>query len=1034
MLTTGFSLSSHHIKLAMILPTLDFPKGHFMKNKSTLFSKSQNIISVLVLQILMFFSFNVMGQVTGTVTDAETGEPLIGANITFTNQETIGTVSDFDGTYAINAQKGDSLSISYTGYATQNILVGDDTVIDITLYSGEFMDEVVVIGYGAVRKEDLTGTVTKVDESQFNRGAITSPESLLTGKVAGLQISSNGEPGGANRIRLRGGTSLGGGGKNDPLIVIDGVPLDIDVGNLQGNRNPLNFVNPSDVASMTVLKDASAAAIYGTRAANGVIIITTKTGQAGKLKVNYSGNANVATLSGSVPVLSPNNFRNAISAKEPGFFDSLGEVNTDWVDEVTDMAWGTEHNISLSGGTKKSRYRISGAYQKTDGVLRTSSNQNTSIAANLSTKLFNDKLSVNFKTKNGFTQDQFAPNVMGAALGFDPTRPVRAEGFEEFGGFWQWSSGGLAPTNPVSIIEQTDNNGSSFRSLNNLTLEYELPFVKGLSITSNTAYDYIKGEKQDLNTPFLRGGSFPIGGTLFLEDIRNYTATIETFGTYKTRLEGMQTDLTVTAGHSWQEFDRENYWEQGNTLELVGDEYVYTNDILADSSLRTSRVASFFARTILSTQDKYLLTLSVRTDGSSRFGPSNRWGLFSAAAFGWRILEEPFAAGLKNTFTNLKLRVGWGITGNQEIGDYLFNTFYDLGAPDVTYQFGDEYVQTLRGTGVDPDIKWETTSSFNIGLDFGFFDNRLSGALEFYQKNTSDLLLRIPVAAFTNLSDRILTNVAELENRGVELELTGIVLDRDEWDVSLGFNAAYNANEITRLDNSIDQGTIIPQGGISGDVGQTIQVLRVGNSIETFYTYRHKIVNGQPLNDTEDHNGDGLIDALDMYEDINGDGLINENDLVTGEAAAPDLTFGLTTNIRYKKFDLAATFRANIGNYVYDNVASSTGFFDRLRGDFAENNNVHESAFENDFFNRQLLSDIYIKNASFLKLDNITLGYNFDANKVFNSLRVFTTIQNVFVLTQYDGIDPELPQFSGGIDNNVYPISRRFILGVNANF
>ncbi len=991
-------------------------------------------------QILLLFAISQdsFAQISGKVTDADTGEELIGVNIQIVGQDAVGTVSDYDGTFTINANPSDSLTFSYIGYATQKILVGGNTNLNIALaVEGEMMEEIVVVGYGAVRKEDLTGTVSKIEEDQFNQGTISSPENLLTGKVAGLQISNNGEPGGGNRIRLRGGTSLGGdGSKNSPLIVVDGVPLDLDTDNLKNARNPLNFINASDVESMTVLKDASAAAIYGTRAANGVIIITTKSGQAGKLKVSYSGNANIALMSGQSSFLSPNNFRNAILAKEPGDFEFLGESNTDWVDEVTDMAWGTEHNLSFSGGSKKTTYRISGAFQNTDGVLLTSNNRNINVGVNLSTKILNDNLKINIKSKTGFTDDQFAPNVLGTAQTFDPTRPVRAEGFEDLGGFWQWdvNTQPLAPNNPVATLLQTDENGATIRSLNNITLEYSLPFVSGLSITSNVAYDHITGEKQNFKDPMLRENRVR-GGFLFNEEIRNYTATIETYGTYKTQLDRIKTNLTLTAGHSWQEMDRENRWEEGNGLEQIGGEWNYTTDIRQDSFLVTSRLISFFGRAILSHNDRYLLTASVRRDGSSRFGPENRWGVFPALAFGWRILEEPFADGLKSTFTNLKLRLGWGVAGNQEINDYLFSTFYFVGTDDASYQFGDEFVNTIRGTGVDPSIRWEETSSFNAGLDFGFLNNRLSGTLDFYRKYTSGLLLEIPVPAFTNLSDQVLTNVAELENRGVELELTGVVMDRKNFDWTLGFNAAYNRNEIKKLDNSLNQGTIILTGGISGDVGQTIQVLQVGNSIETFYTYEHIREGDQPLNDTQDHNGDGFIDNLDIYVDQNMDGEINENDLIaTDKKAAPDVMLGLTSNVRFKNFDLAATFRANLGNYVYNNVASSTGFFDRLRGDFAENNNIHESAFRNDFFERQLKSDVYIENASFFRLDNITLGYNFDVKKGFQSLRLYTTVQNVFILTPYSGLDPELPQFNGGIDNNIYPISRRFILGVNANF
>jgi len=447
----------------------------------------------------------------------------------------------------------------------------------------------------------------------------------------------------------------------------------------------------------------------------------------------------------------------------------------------------------------------------------------------------------------------------------------------------------------------------------------------------------------------------------------------------------------------------------------------------------TNRLISFFGRANVTLRDKYLFTGSIRRDGSSRFGETNRWGLFPAAAFGWRILEEDFAEGLNNTFTNLKLRVSWGVTGNEDINDFLFKTFYSYGTDDARYQFGEDFVRTLRGTGVDPDIKWEQTTSLNVGVDFGFLNNRVSGSLDVYRKYTDDLLFTVATPAFTNLKDRVLTNIGEMENRGVELSLNTVVLDGSKLDWNLGFNIAANQNEIKKLDNSILQAAVYETGGISGDIGQTIQLLQVGESIETFRTYRHKLgANGLPIPDTEDVNGDGFIDNTDIYEDINGDGLINENDLVVGESAAPKLILGLSSMIKYGKWDLSTTLRSHLGNYVYNNVASGTGYFDRLTDRVT--NNVDESSFLLNFKERQLKSDYYIENASFIKLDNLSLGYNVGSKSIFRSLRLYATANNLLTITSYSGLDPELPQFTGGIDNNLYPISRNFLIGLNAEF
>jgi TonB-linked SusC/RagA family outer membrane protein len=970
-------------------------------------------------------------QVTGTVTDQSSNEPLIGVNIIIKGKTSLGTITDIDGSYTISANAGDTLVFSYTGYATTEISIPDPNgVLDISLsFGSQILDEIVVVGYGAVVKKDLTGVVTKIESESFNKGIITSPEGLLNGKVAGLQISNNAEPGGGNRIRLRGATSLGA--SSDPLIVVDGVPLD-NVGG-EGSRNRLNFLNSADVESMTVLKDASASAIYGSRGANGVIIITTKSGKSGKMRVSYNGNANISTFSATPANLSPSNFRAAISAKAPQEFDFLGDQSTDWVSEVIGNAWGTDHNLSVSGGLDRISYLLSGGYLKNDGVLNTSAHEATSLSANISTKLFNDQLLVNIKSKAGFTTDIFAPNVIGAALTFDPTRPV-LDPDSKFGGYYQWADP-LAVNNPVSTLNSNNQKGETVRTLNNLTLEYRLPFISGLSLHSNVSYDRTDGDRRNFRDPLLKDGdNYNRGGYLFLQDERLYAALIESFVTWKADIPGSNSSLELTSGHSWQQFDREYRWTQGFGLEQEGNDWIYTQDINADSFLVENRLISFFGRLNYTHNNRYLLTASLRRDGSSRFGESNRWGLFPAVAVGWRILEEDFARDWNNLFSNLKLRVSWGITGNENIGDFLYNTFYEYGTGDATYQFGDEFVPTLRGRGVDPDIKWEQTTSLNVGIDFGFLNNRLSGSIEGYRKYTNDLLFTVAASAFTNLSDRILTNIGEMENIGVELQLDAVVIDQKNFSWDLGFNFAHNRNEIKKLDNSTDPNFLgYEAGGISGDIGQTIQVLKVGESIETFRTYKHILnENGLPRPDGTDYNGDGLIDNLDIYEDLNGDGLINENDLLPGKSALPDFIFGLTSNFRYQNWDLAATFRAHLGNYVYNNVASGSGYFQRLTDRVT--NNIHESAFIVNFTNRQLKSDYYIEDASFLRLDNVSLGYNIQAGGPFRSLRLSATVQNVFVLTGYSGLDPEIPQFSGGIDNNTYPVSRRFILGVNANF
>lgn len=1005
-----------------------------MKNKSLispLFHRvwQKRILGISIL-LLSIFSIGIC-QVTGTIKD-DTGLGIPGVNVYSKSNNAIGTITDIDGVFSLNVNFGDTIVMAYIGYQTQEILIEDHRPLNITLLEDtKVLEEVVVIGYGAVAKKDLTGVVTNISANDFNKGVISSPEALLTGKIAGLQVSSNGEPGGGNRLRIRGGTSLDA--SSNPLVVIDGIPMD-DRGIASG-RNPLNFVNTSDIESISVLKDASAAAIYGSRGANGVIMITTKSGKKGKPKVDYSGFFSISNFSGDPGNLSADQFRNAIADKAPQFIGKLGESRTNWVNEVTQAATSMQHNVAISGAKNKTNYYVSLSHLNNDGVLRTSNHKNNSIGINLGTKLLDEKIAIRLKSKTGFTKDQFAPNVIGAALSFDPTQSI-LDPESPFGGYFQWNDQ-LATANPVSTLELTDESGETVRSLNSLEVDILMPFVEGLKFTTRNSYDIIDGDKRRFLDPFLKSGdNFDKGGFLFNETLKNTTISTENYFTYSKELPSASSSLDFTLGHSWLQTDQENRWNEGSGLERIAPNggYLYTTDIKQDSFFTSNRLISFFTRLNYNYNERYLLTMSLRRDGSSRFGLSNQWGLFPAVALGWRILEEDFAQGLNNTFTDLKLRVSWGITGNEGIGDFLFNTFYSFGTDDARYQFGSEYVNTLRAKGVDPGIKWEETSSLNLGVDFGILNNRVSGSIDIYQKNTNDLLFTVATSAFTNLSDRILTNIGEMENRGIELNLNTVIYDRKDFGFNLGMNFAHNRNEIKKLDNSNLPDFIgYETGGISGDIGQQIQILRVGQSTETFLTYQHILhADGSPVTDTEDTNNDGILSPEDMYRDINEDGMINEQDLVINESAAPDFMFGLNTDIRFKNFDFSMTWRANVGNHVYNNVASSTGYFDRLSDRIP--NNVDISAFVVNFKEKQLKSDYYIENASFLKLDNITLGYEVPQFSVFKNLRVYGTIQNVLTFTAYSGLDPELPQFTGGIDNNLYPISRTFIFGLNASF
>ncbi|MFY0624691.1 MAG: SusC/RagA family TonB-linked outer membrane protein [Reichenbachiella sp.] len=964
--------------------------------------------------------------VTGKVTDASDGSSIPGVTIVDLSTGK-GAVSDIEGNYSMVASSDSELTFSFIGYATQKINVANRSVIDVQLELDiQELSEVVVIGYGAVKKTDLTGVVAVVEEEQFNKGIIGSPDKLLVGKVAGLQINTSGDPGSDTEIRLR-GSSING---QDPLFVIDGIPLSKEDGTV-GGRNPLNFMNPNDVESVTVLKDASAAAIYGSRGANGVIIITTKNGEAGKMKISYDGFYSLSVFTQKVGLLSPENFRLAIFDKAPGEIDDLGDYNTDWVDEVLQTAHGMQHNVAVSGGGKTNNYFASVNYLDNKGVMRNTSNKSTSISLKYNQKLFNNTLDVRITSKTGFVKDQFSPNVIGDAMRFDPTRPVN-DTTAMFGGYYQWNNS-LAVGNPVANQDLNNQEGETIRTLNSLELEYKLPFLDGLTFKTIGGYNYTRGQYYSVASEFNKTQVQNNSGIgINDEEETKKTKLLEAYFNYKTEI-GDKNNIDLTAGYSWQNFRQDQHKLAGNEAMLENDEYVINDTTRNDFNPLEDRLISFFGRANIDIKGKYLITASLRRDGSTKFGESNKWGLFPAAAFAWRVIEEDFASNWE-IFSDFKLRVGYGVTGNQDIDSYKYNTFYRYSDDFAQYQFGNQFYNTLRPGGVDPNLKWEETVSTNFGVDVGLFDGKLNMSLEYYIKNVNDLLYEVAVPAGTNLSDRVLTNIGEVQNKGWEFNLGAVVVDNENFQWDLSFNLATNQNEVIKLDNSSFDPTFggYSRGDISGDVGQRIQVLKVGEPIDAFRTYVHKKdETGSPVVGTDlemyedqltvDTDGDGVFDS--------GDGVINEDDLVVGESPTPSLLLGLTSIMKYKSWDLTFTVRSSHGNYVYNNVASSMGYFDLLTENNVTNN-IHESAYESGYRTRQLHSDYYVENASFVKLDNITLGYTFEQLS-FARIKAYVTAQNVLTISPYSGVEPEI---FNGIDNNLYPRSSTFIIGLNANF
>ena len=960
--------------------------------------------------------------VTGKVTDAGSGEPLPGATIAVKGT-TIGTITNFDGDFSLDIPNdAQTLVFSFVGMKSLEVEIGNQTNLNVALEENLFgLDEVVVIGYGQVRKGDATGSVQAVSADDFNVGAITSPQELVSGKIAGVQITNRGgAPGSGATIRIRGGSSLSA--SNDPLFVIDGVPVDND--GISGMRNPLNTIHPSDIETFTVLKDASATAIYGSRASNGVIIITTKKGRKGAgLKISYNGASSVSVRSGEIDVLSSDEYRNLVIQEKGADSNAaalLGTANTNWQDVIFKTAFGTDHNISLTGNLKDIPFRTSVGYSNQEGILKTSELERITGSLGLNPSFFEDHLKVNLNLKGMLINNTFANGgAIGSAVGFDPTKPVFT-GSNVYGGFFTWTEqtsnnpNTLAPSNPLALLKMHNDISTVKRSIGNLQLDYNFHFLNDLKATLNLGYDYSNSEgsvvdDNDASWTFSNGGGY----------LREYTQKkknelLDFYLTYSKDLEGIDSRLDAMGGYSWQHFWRENYQYATNgskTEILTPKNYDPTESYLV----------SFFGRLNYIFKERYLLTFTVRQDGTSRFSPNTRWGTFPSAALAWQIKDEPFMENLKSV-SELKLRLGYGITGQQNIGgnDYPYLPRYTYSVNNADYLFGDSYYTTIRPEGYDANIKWEETTTYNVGLDYGFIDSRITGSVEAYLRKTDDLLNFIPVPAGTNLTNQILTNVGDLENRGIEFSILTRPVSTENLSWEVGFNASYNINKITKLTATDDPNYLgVFTGGISGGVGNNIQIHSVGMPASSFFVYEQVYdENQKPI--------EGL------YVDRNGDGQITGDDRYHYKKAAADVFMGFNSKVNWKKWDFGFSGRINIGNYVYNNIWSSSGTLNNLYWSTGYMNNVPSNALDTRFQNPEFFSDYYVKEGSFLRLDNINLGYtfkNFYDDKM--DIRVYGTAQNVFVISKYKGLDPEV---SNGIDNNIYPRPRIFMIGISIDY
>ncbi len=954
--------------------------------------------------------------VTGTVTDALEGISLPGVNVLIKGTTT-GTTTNADGEYSITTRPDAILVFSFIGYVEQEVPVNNRSTINVDLQVDVMqIAEVVTIGYGTTRKEDATGSVAAVNADDFNRGSITSPQELVVGKIAGVQITNGGgAPGEGATIRIRGGSSLSA--SNDPLIVIDGVPVDNE--DISGMRNSLNTIHPSDIETFTVLKDASATAIYGSRASNGVIIINTKKGKAGKpLTVNYTGNVSISMPSAKVDVFDAAGYTALVQEKYAGnsnVLDLLGTSNTDWQDQIYKTAVGHDHNLNLSGAYKNLPYRASVSYSDMDGILKTDNLQRVTGSVNLNPSFLDDHLKVDLNVK-GMNINNFFANrgAIGAAVAMDPTQQVYDD-TSPYGGYFTWTLPDGSPlftatSNPVAQLMMRKDVSTVNRLIGNVQVEYKMHFLPELTAKLNVGYDG-SNSSGTVDVPANASWAYADGG-----EKREYTqgkknSLLDLYFNYENEFPGIMSRINAMAGYSWQHFYRD-----GTTYTTNADQ----TTVLTDTDYKTeSYLVSFFGRLNYIFMNRYLVTFTLRQDGSSRFSPDTRWGLFPSVALAWNIAEESFIP--SELISTLKLRLGYGVTGQQNIttNDYPYLARYTYSEDNARYLFGDTYYTTLRPEGYDANLKWEETETYNIGLDFGFLNNRITGEIDAYYRYTSDLINTIPIPAGTNLTNQILTNVGDLENRGIEVSVNAVVISKLDFSWDVGLNATYNENKILKLtlvDDPDYEGVSV--GGISGAVGNNIQIHSVNYPAYSFYVWEQVYdQDGNPI--------EGL------YVDRNGDGSITVEDRYRYKKPAPDVFMGFNSMLKYKNFDFSFAGRVSLGNYIYNNNFSNTGSYASiyLSGSLGNaNRNLLESQFENPKY----FSDYYIENGSYLRLDNASLGYNFDnllSGKL--KLRLYATAQNLFLITKYRGLDPEV---SDGIDNNIYPRPRTFLFGVSLTY
>ncbi len=1032
-----------------------------MKNICFQMTRKAWIVAVMVL----CFSFPALAQtitVTGTVTDA-TGEPLIGASV-IAKGTSVGAATDFDGNYSLSVDPKATLIVSYVGYDTQEIPVDGRTNINVVLKENSVMlNEVVAIGYGSVKKSDATGAVSAIKPSEVQAGLATSAQDLLVGRSPGVVVTTNGgQPEGGASIQIRGGASLSA--SNEPLIVIDGVPMDTK-GTL-GSSNPMSLVNPENIESMTILKDASATAIFGSRASNGVIIITTKKGSSGAPVVNFAANMYINTPRNYVDMMNASEFSSFILTRYgegSSQVNALGDANTNWQKEVLRTTVSSDYNLSVGGTYKVLPYRVSVSYTNNNGIVNTTKMDRATVGINLSPKFFDGLLSVNANVRGAYINNRFFDgSALGASVSFNPTLPVYAPEGNVFNNYTTYVGTRVArPTdagssintiqtlNPVSLINEYNSSSKVYQSIGNLQLDLAMPFLRELHANLNLGYDLSRSNVNNIwaaNSPM----SWKNGSDLLLPDPDNPAVMkiqnvkdgegryfhehqvkanllLDFYLNYKKDFDAISSNLDATAGYSWQSFRWQgNSFTQVNTGEHKGFQAYPTNYYRNDLKL-----VSFFGRINYTFMDRYLATVTLRQDGTSRFSKNHRWGTFPSVSLAWRIIDEAFMEPTRSVLSDLKIRASWGITGQQDIGDDFFPymPIYTIGNngnsapnttayPNIIPDGKGGFINIIKPNGYNSDIKWEETTTWNFGIDFGFLNNRIAGNLEVYKRKTKDLLTWATVPAGSNLTNAMNTNIGDLENTGIEFNINTRPIVTRDFTWTSDFNISWNKNKITKLTDGDDPGYFIATGGISAGTGTNIQAHMVGHPAYSFYVYQQVYdVNGDPIEG--------------QFVDRNGDGQITEADKYIYHSRDPKVVFTWNNTFNYKNWDFGMVLRANIGNWVYNDFEAANTSISSTSS--APLSNLMSNRFLfNDLGVRGVQSDYFVRNASFLRCDNITIGYTWpnllnDALR----LRLYGAVQNPFVITKYNGLDPEV---FGGIDNAVYPRPVTVSFGIVAQF